>query len=152
MIRPAILLTLAALIHACSPAGGSVAADAAATPAAADASVNTAPVQPRSTTSPAKNDQAPAATSAWTDVYTCQFADYGEVVIMFNKDDASIVVDGERHPATGGSYFYQTSDGSEIALMFGPGSSMETWTFQGPDGEPEEATRCVHSTGGSPGT
>ena len=75
-------------------------------------------------------------------IYTCQFRIAGKIVINTREPGATISVNGKRHAATGGSYFYQTTDGSEIVMMFGPGASMTKWTYQKKDGTSEKAKSC----------
>ena len=58
--------------------------------------------------------------------YICHFGIHGTVAIDTRYPVASITVDGIRHFARGGSYFYQTDDG-KLAIAFDP--EMTTWTY-----------------------
>ena len=78
---------------------------------------------------------------------TCRFPGFGEVVIDTRRPGPSIVVDGSRHPASGGSYFFQTTDGPGITLMFGPGAIPAFWTYQAADGANETTFDCVRGPG-----
>jgi hypothetical protein len=79
-------------------------------------------------------------------IYTCQFRIAGTIVINTREPGATISVNGKRHAATSGSYFYQTTDGSEIVMMFGPGASMTKWTYQKKNGPAENAKYCKRKT------
>ncbi|WP_245616628.1 hypothetical protein [Paraburkholderia acidipaludis] len=57
---------------------------------------------------------------------SCNFGQYGMVTIDTRDPGASITINGVRHPATSGSYFYQTDDG-KVAIAFNP--KMSVWTF-----------------------
>ncbi|MDZ7588079.1 MAG: hypothetical protein U5J78_02540 [Parasphingorhabdus sp.] len=80
-------------------------------------------------------------------IFQCQFTKAGEVIIALDEQQPTITVAGVAHPASSGSYFYQTTDDSQIVLMFGPGANMENWTYQGADGIPEKATSCARIKG-----
>ncbi|MBU9562935.1 hypothetical protein KTE54_19815 [Burkholderia multivorans] len=58
--------------------------------------------------------------------YICHFGKYGIVTIDTRDPGASITISGVRHPATDGSYFYQTDDG-KTAIAFNP--KMTIWTY-----------------------
>lgn len=68
--------------------------------------------------------------------YVCHFGKYGVVTIDTRDPGASITIDGVRHPANDGSYFYQTDDG-KLAIAFNP--KMTVWTYMSAD-EPEGIT------------
>jgi hypothetical protein len=72
-------------------------------------------------------------------VYTCQFPKGGTVVIDTREPKASITINGKRHPAQSGSYFYQSVDG-DIVVMFGPGIVPKFWEYNG-----ERDRRCRRS-------
>jgi hypothetical protein len=70
--------------------------------------------------------------------YVCHFGKYGQVTIDTRDPGASITIDGVRHSATSGSYFYQTDDG-KLAIAFNP--KMTAWTYMSeddPDGITDE--------------
>jgi hypothetical protein len=53
------------------------------------------------------------------ETFTCHFGPYRQVIINTREPDPTVTVDGRRHAASSGSYFYQSEDG-KIAVMFGP--------------------------------
>lgn len=75
--------------------------------------------------------------------YTCRFQGHGKVVIDTREPGSSITVGGNRYPAQGGSYFYQTEDGK--VAFFEPG--MKSWSYVDarvdPDLKGVERRRCV---------
>lgn len=81
---------------------------------------------------------------------TCQFPTRGVVTVEWDSDGAWIIANDVRHPASSGSYFYQTTDDAGIVMMFGPGARMERWTFQDGGHQPEDATTCVQNSHGDP--
>lgn len=56
----------------------------------------------------------------------CEFPKAGHVVIDTREPGSSITVGGKKHPAQGGSYFYQSEDGDVVAY-FKP--DMKHWGF-----------------------
>ncbi len=58
------------------------------------------------------------------------------VTIDTRDPGASITIEGIRHPAKDGSYFYQTDDG-KFAIAFNP--KMTAWTYLSED-EPDGIT------------
>jgi hypothetical protein len=72
-------------------------------------------------------------------VYTCHFPKGGTVIIDTREPKASITVNGTRHPAQSGSYFYQSVDGN-VFVAFGPGASFKFWELNG-----ERDYRCRRS-------
>ncbi|HSF12140.1 MAG TPA: hypothetical protein VLA50_04140 [Erythrobacter sp.] len=68
-------------------------------------------------------------------VYECEFKSHGTIVIDTNPRDTRIIINGLSIPAGSGSYFYQSTDGSEV-VFFGP--EMSYWEYKG-----ERAENCV---------
>ncbi|MGL5837616.1 MAG: hypothetical protein ACRCY3_03855 [Sphingorhabdus sp.] len=86
----------------------------------------------------------PAMAKAYIgETYKCLFPRAGKVILDTREPGASITHKGQRHPASSGSYFYQT-DGSDISLAFNP--SMTRWTltlWSGKEPISEKTTRCT---------
>ena len=59
------------------------------------------------------------------ETYTCDFKGYGKIVIDTREPGSSITVGGTKYAAEGGSYFYQTADGT--IAFFGP--SLKSWVY-----------------------
>ena len=68
----------------------------------------------------------PAAASTLGETFTCSFGRYGKVIIDTRYPGATITVNGKKHPASDGSYFYQ-ADEEDIILFFGP--NMKFWDY-----------------------
>lgn len=68
----------------------------------------------------------PVRADALGETFTCHFGRYGTVIIDTREPGATITINGQRHAAHSGSYFYQSHDG-KVAVFFGP--SMKWWEY-----------------------
>jgi hypothetical protein len=75
------------------------------------------------------------------ETYTCLFPKAGKVILDTREPGASIMYMGKRHPATSGSYFYQSE--SDISIAFNTAKTKWTLTLLD-QGEPKSETikRC----------
>lgn len=77
------------------------------------------------------------------ETFVCHFPVAGKVVLDTREPGASITYRGKRHPATSGSYFYQT-ESTTITMAFNP--PMTKWTltlWDRQDPKPEKAKSCT---------
>jgi hypothetical protein len=71
------------------------------------------------------------------ETYTCLFPKAGKVLLDTREPGTSITYKGKRHPATSGSYFYQSE--SDISIAFN--TAKTKWTLTVLDqGEPQSET------------
>jgi hypothetical protein len=61
------------------------------------------------------------------ETFTCHFGRYGTVMIDTREPGETVTINGQRHAALPGSYWFGLADNQDVTLFFGP--NMKFWDY-----------------------